>query len=216
MSDYVQAQRDYYRLRCEKAVDALKSRGFDAVVVEDSGSAVEAVLEMVDPGAKVGVPGTVTIRQLGLMEKLQARGNEVVQHWVGGLSAEEMRGLRLEQMTSDVLLTSTNAVTLDGRLINIDGSGNRVAAMVFGPGRVIVVAGANKIAHDAEEGTNRAKRVAGPINALRLGGQAPCTRTGYCVDCSPPVSICNVTVIMDGKPSGTEVTVILVPENLGY
>ena len=216
MSDYQQARSAYYRLRCEKVAESLKKRGFEAVVASDRAAAADAVLEMIDPGETVGVPGTVTARELDLLEGLEARGNSVIQHWVTGASKEEIRRRRIGQMNADVLLTSTNAVTLDGKLVNIDGTGNRVASMVFGPKRVIVVAGANKIAHDLEEGLNRSKRVAGPINALRLGTDSPCVETGYCVDCESPKTICAVTVVMERRPSDTEVIVVLVPEELGY
>ncbi len=216
MSEYQEARDTYYRLRCEKTARSLRDNGFDAVVVSDREEAAETVMGLIGPGDTVGVPGTVTIRELNLLERLSERGNHVVQHWVTGKSGDEMRRLRLEQMNSDVLLTSTNAVTLDGKLINIDGTGNRVASMVFGPKKVIIVAGANKIAHDLEEGITRSRRVAGPINALRLGGDRPCAKTGYCTDCGPSTTICAITVIMERKPGNTEVTVVLVPEDLGY
>ncbi len=216
MPDYQEARREYYRLRCEATAAALTENGFAAVCASDREDAQRRIMEMIDAEDTVGVPGTVTVRELGLMESLEERGNGVVQHWVADASAEEMRELRLQQLTSDVLLTGTNAVTLDGQLVNIDGTGNRVAAMTFGPERVIVVAGANKIADDLQEGVDRVKRIAAPINAIRLDTRSPCARTGYCVECAAPETICGITVIMDRKPGDTDVTVVLIPEELGY
>ncbi len=216
MSDYQQARREFYRLRCEATAAALVDKGFEAITAADREDAAQRIMDMIDPDETVGIPGTVTVRELGLMQSLQERGNPVVQHWVTDAEPAEIRELRLKQLTSDVLLTGTNAVTLDGRLVNIDGTGNRVAAMVFGPDRVIVVTGANKIVDDLQEGVDRVKRIAAPINAIRLDTRSPCARTGYCVDCEAGETICGVTVVMDRKPGGTDVTVVLVPEELGY
>jgi len=214
-TDYQQARQRFYRLRCKKAAKSLKANGFEAVVAQDGQDAVQSVLDVISPEDVVGLPGTVTARQLQLQKALREQGNEVVEHWVEG-SAEEIRQRRIRQLNSDVLLTGTNALTLDGKLVNIDGTGNRVAAMIFGPPRVVVVAGANKICHDKEEAVARAKRIAGPINALRLDTESPCAKTGYCVDCDSPNSICRITTVIDREPGQTEITVVLVPEQLGY
>lgn len=216
MQDYHEARTVYYRLRCEKTAESLRRRGFDAVVVRDREEAVTRVMDEVGPEDVVGVPGTVSVRELDLLTRLEERGNRVVQHWVSGVSPEELRSLRVQQMNSDVLLTGTNALTLDGQLVNIDGTGNRVASMVFGPRKVVIVAGANKIVDDLEEAVHRVKRIAAPINAVRLGTRSPCATTGYCVDCESANTICAVTVVIDRRPSQTEMTVVLVPEDLGY
>lgn len=216
MSDYQQARRTYYRLRCEQTRESLHKNDFEAFVVENRAEAADQVLELIEPEATVGVPGSVTIRELGLLEALEDRGNQVVHHWLAGISDEERRELRIQQLNSDVLLTGTNALTLHGQLVNIDGTGNRVASMVFGPRKVIVVAGANKLCDDLDGAVQRVKRVAAPINALRLGLDTPCARTGYCVDCTAAQTICAITVIIDKRPSQTEFAVVLVPEELGY
>ncbi len=214
-TDYQQARKEFYRLRCEKAAESLAENGFEAQVATDTQDAVRIVLGFISSEDVVGLPGTVTARELGLPGALREQGNEVVEHWVEGTS-EEIRQLRLRQLNSDVLVTGTNAVTLDGKLVNIDGTGNRVAAMIFGPPRVVVVAGANKICHDTDEALARTKRIAGPINALRLQTASPCAKTGYCVDCDSPTSICRITTILDKQPGQTELLVVLVPEQLGY
>jgi len=119
-------------------------------------------------------------------------------------------------MTSDVFLSSTNALTVDGIIVNTDGVGNRVAGMIFGPRRVILVVGINKIVKDIDDAIWRIKNVATPMNAYRLGLNTPCAKLGYCMNCTSNVSICRVTTIIEYKPSRTDFTVVLVGEELGY
>jgi len=214
MSEFQKARKTYYHLRCKKTAESLEANGFDAVVAKDSVDAQKKIMNLINSDDEVGVPGSATIRELGLVEKLKDKGNRVIEHW--GADSDKMRKLRLGQINSDVLLTSSNALSLDGRLVNIDGTGNRVAAMMYGPDRAIIAVGANKIADDLEEAHARVKRVAAPINAIRLNTDSPCADTGYCVDCDADSTICRATVILDKKPGGIDSTVVLVPEELGY
>jgi len=170
----------------------------------------------VPEGATVGAGGSWTLKQLGILDKLAERGNTVFDHNRPGISAAEAMELRRRQMTSDVFLTGTNAVTVDGKLVNTDAAGNRVAAMIFGPKKVIIVAGVNKIVRDLDEAENRIKYYAAPINNKRLGRPNPCVTTGECMDCQGPTRICNVTTVMSKKPMATDVTVIIVGEDLGF
>jgi hypothetical protein len=119
-------------------------------------------------------------------------------------------------MTSDLFLGSVNAVTMNGELVNIDGAGNRVNATVFGPGKVILVAGYNKIVEDVQEAVKRVRNVAAPMNAKRLDVDVPCAKLGKCVDCSSPNRICRVVVIHERRPLLTDMLIILVGEELGY
>jgi hypothetical protein len=131
---------------------------------------------------------------------------------------EEHLAIRRRHFDADVFLTSSNAITEDGKLINIDGLGNRVAAMVFGPKKVIIVAGINKIVKDVEDGIRRIREVSAPMNVKRFSGETPCTRDGYCNldDCQPPDRHCHILTIIEKRPMKTETTVVLVGENLGY
>ncbi len=212
---FERARRTYLEVRAEAAVRALEQNGFRAHLVPSGEAAARAVLEMIGEGACVGLGGSLTLRQLGLPALLEARGVRMAQHWKAGLSPEEGLRVRREQLTADVFLTSVNAVTLQGELISVDGIGNRVAATIFGPGRVIVVAGANKVVRDVSEGLARVRNVAAPINALRLGVPTPCAELGYCTDCRRPERICRVVTIIERKPALTDLTVLLVPEELG-
>ncbi len=195
----------------------LIQNGFQAGFAETAASAREMVLGMISPGAPVGVGGSVTIRQLNLIETLRARGHEVYDHWKEGLSPEEIRETKLRHITSPFFLTSTNALTRDGKLVNIDNTGNRVAAMAFGPEHVIVVAGKNKIVAGLDEALDRIKTKVAPVNASRRQDKTPCAATGKCQDCKSPGRICRVTTILERKTKGVGTfSVIIVGETLGY
>jgi len=200
----------------KKAAERLVSHDFRAIYVKTKGEATQEILKQIAPGKKIGIGGSVTLRELGVLEKLEVQGYTVYDHWKPGLSRERMLEIRKSQMTSDVFLSSVNAVTLNGELVNIDGIGNRVNSTVFGPGKVILVAGYNKIVEDVQEGIKRIKNVAAPLNARRLNIDVPCAKLGKCVDCNSPNRICRVIVIHERKPSLTDIFIILVGEELGF
>jgi L-lactate utilization protein LutB len=206
----------------EKVVEAtlknLNSSGFFASYVASKDEALRRVLGMIPADAKVGVGGSVTIREIGLVEALVQRGNSVADHWRSGLSEEQLKEVRRSQLTSDVFLSSSNAVTMDGKLLNADGTGNRVAAMIFGPRKVIIVAGVNKIVKDVDEGLERIRNIAAPMNAKRLGYRSPCGLTGTCAEdrCEHPERLCHIITILERRPNETDTSVVLVGETLGY
>jgi hypothetical protein len=202
--------------RLELAAKALQKHGFTAVVVADKEEARAKVLEMVPAGATVGIGGSITIRELGLIPALQAGGHQIAQHWQPGLSRDEDLAIRKEEITTDVFLASSNAVTMTGELVNIDGVGNRVAAQFFGPKKIILIAGVNKLAKDVTEGIWRARNIACSANSRRLGAKNPCGIVGYCTDCQSPDRSCRVLVIIERKPLLSDITVILVDDELGY
>ncbi|MDI7259476.1 MAG: lactate utilization protein [Thermodesulfobacteriota bacterium] len=202
--------------KAKKAIEKLEAHDFKAVFVKNKEEAVEEILKYITPKTKVGVGGSVTIREIGVLEKLEAQGNLIFNHWKPGFSEEKKLEIRKSQMTSDLFLGSVNAITLNGELVNIDATGNRTNGTVFGPGKVILVAGYNKIVENIEEGINRTKNVAAPLNARRLNIDVPCARLGKCVDCSSPNRICRVVVIHERKPVLTDMLIILVEEELGY
>ena len=204
--------------RGRRAAEALKKRDFNAHYVETRDQAKEMILKEVPPGAIVGVGGSVTIREMKILEDLRARGHKVLDHWEIPRSAlEESFQMRRAQQVCDVFLTSSNAITLDGQLVNTDGSGNRVNAMTFGPKKAIVVAGVNKIVANLEGALRRIKEIAVPLNCRRLNYSPPCIQAGKCVDCRIPQRVCRITTIIEWKPPFfADYLVILVGENLGY
>jgi len=199
-------------------VEVLKKRDFNALYVENQAQAKEIVLKAIPAEATVGVGGSVTIRGMGILADLKARKNKIIDHWVtASLFSEENFELRRAQQTCDVFITSTNAVTLDGVLVNTDGGGNRVNAMGFGPKKAIVVAGVNKIVSDLESALRRIKEVTVPLNCKRINSSPPCLLAGKCVDCRVPQRACRITTIIEWKPPFfSDYLVIIVGENLGY
>lgn len=213
MNEHVRWHHD---LVGERVAEALRRNDFDAVYCKSAAEAAEEVLRLVPENGTVGLGGSWTVKELGVVEKLKARGNIILDHGAPGLENDERVRIRRAQLTADAFLTGSNAVTMDGRLVNTDGSGNRVAAMIFGPGKVIVVAGVNKIVRDVEEAEERIRKTAAPINNRRLNLPNPCVKTGECMDCQGPTRICNVTTILHKRPKLTEMHVILVGEELGF
>lgn len=202
--------------KAKKAVEKLKAHDFKAIYVETKEGAVEEIWKEITPTLRIGVGGSQTIRELGILEKLEKQGNTIYNHWKPGLSKETVLEIRKFQMTSDLFLSSVNAITLNGELVNIDGIGNRVNSTNFGPGKVILVAGYNKIVDNVQEAIHRIKNLAAPLNARRLNIDVPCAKAGKCVDCSSPNRICRVIVIHERKPTLTDILVILVGEEMGF
>jgi len=177
----------------------------------------DEVLEMIPPGTTVFRCGSMTVLGMGLWEALEARPDvTVLDPYKPELSPEEGMELRRRGMIADVMIASTNAITLDGKLVNLDGMGNRVAAMAFGPKKVILVAGMNKVAPDLESAVARVKHYAAPVNSIRYGMKTPCVENGLCSDCKSPQRICNMWSTIEGHMIKDRIHVKLVGENLGY
>lgn len=202
--------------RAQRACAALVKNGFDAVYVKTAAEAAELVMKFVKPGMKLGFGGSMTIKALGIQDKAAQVGAQVLDHNKPGLGAEEKMNILRAQLTCDVFICSANAVTMKGEMLNIDGNGNRVAALTFGPKKNVVVAGANKIVADVDEAWERIAAYASPMNNKRLAKENPCVKAGQCMDCQNPTRICRVYQILKRKPSLSDYTVILVGENLGY
>jgi hypothetical protein len=202
--------------RAKKTIEKLLAHDFKGLYVRNRQEAVEEIWKHVTPKQRVGVGGSVTIRELGILGQLEGRGHTLYDHWKPGIPKETVLEIRKSQMTSDLFLSSINAVTMNGELVNIDGAGNRVNSTIFGPGKVILVAGYNKIVEDVQEAIKRIKDVAAPINAKRLNIDVPCAKLGKCVDCNSPNRICRVIVIHERKPLLTDMLIILVGEELGF
>jgi L-lactate utilization protein LutB len=198
------------------AVDALKKNNFNAVYFPNSKEAIEYVMNFIDEGLTVGLAGSVTVKELKIDEKAHKKGAIVLDHNTPGLTPEEKIELRRKQLTCDIFLCSSNAITLDGALVNVDGAGNRIAAMTFGPKKVIVVAGMNKVCQDVDAAFERIKLIAAPQNNKRLNIPNPCINTGVCMDCQNKTRICNIYSVIRKKPLITDFNVVIIGENLGF
>ncbi len=197
-------------------VKRLSEKGFHASYVPSREEALAEVLKIIPEGASVGIPGSVTIREIGAMEKLAERGCKVIHHWDPSLSPEERRDALQQELLADFFLTSSNALTLDGLLVNIDGNGNRVSGMAWGKNTLIFVIGLNKVANSLDDAIARTRNMATPPNSLRLGLKTPCAATGVCVNCNSPDRVCNALLVLERATGGRTSHVILVGENLGF
>ena len=197
------------------AAEALRKNGFETEVFADGASAVAYILKLIGLGKTVGIGGTMSVVELGLAERLVAARNEIVTHQPG-MGPEERRRVFRQAQAADFYIASPQAVTRDGKMIFVDGFGNRVSAISYGPGRVILLAGRNKLVRDIDEGLWRMRNIAALANNIRLKKNNPCVKAGLCVDCSSPERICNVVTMLWKKPRGTEYSVVLVNEELVY
>jgi hypothetical protein len=222
----------FYEQRARKAVDNLQKKNINAWYVPNREEALTTIIELVPRGATIARGDSLSIDQIGVIPELLKRGQNAVidpfrwdadGHYMTG--AAERQQMYREAFFADVFLTGTNALTLDGKLVNIDGLGNRVAAIVFGPKKVIVAASANKIAKDVDEALKRVREFVAPLNARRHYVKhhytefenLPCVRTGNCADCNHDLRICRYTMIIEGAmvEERGRINVVLVGEKLG-
>ncbi|MFC1964864.1 lactate utilization protein [Chloroflexota bacterium] len=222
-----------YEGRAKRAVASLQKMGINAQYVPTCAEALSAILEIIPAGVRVVRGDSVTVDQVGIMPALKERKqNEVIDPFERDASGnplvaevEERRRMEKQAFSADIFITGTNAVTLDGKLVSTDALGNRVAPMLYGPEKVILVIGANKIVKDLDEALERIHEVCAPMNARRHAvkhhvkefGELPCARTGRCVDCTHDWRICRLTVIIEGTFvwARGRINVVLVGADLG-
>ena len=207
-------QKKYYNKRGALLVKNLKNRHFDAYYCETKEEALEMALSLIPQGDTVGWGGTVTCQQIGLLDAVR-NGNFRAIDRDACTTMEEREEAMRKALLADTFLTSANAISLDGQMVNIDGNGNRVAAIVYGPKQVIVVAGMNKVEDNLDAAIHRARTVAAPMNQQRFGLPNPCGATGSCGDCKTETCICNhILITRHCRPAG-KIKFILVGEDLG-
>jgi len=213
----------------EKTLSALRSRHVKGIFAEDYEEANQKILSLVPLDATVGIGDSTSMRQLGILPALEKRGTKILNPFEPrreGIDIEDFRRWRARVMKDatfcDIFLTGTNAITRDGKLVNVDATGNRVAGMFWGHPLSIIVAGRNKIVENLDEALDRIRSVIAPthfrIRTGELGGrkrETPCVITGQCIDCRAVDRGCNVFTIIEGKPSSTNLNVILVNQDLG-
>ena len=180
-----------------------------------SAEAVEKALSLMPEGSSVTWGGSMTLTECGLMDALKTANYEIIDRDTAK-TPEESRVMYSKQVLADYFLMSTNAITIDGELVNIDGRSNRVSCLCWGPQNVIVIAGMNKIASDVESAIQRVRDAAAPPNTVRLNKNTPCAQTGKCGDCYSSESICSQFLITRRSSTPNRIKVILVGEELGY
>ena len=205
----------YYNKRGEILVKNLKSRHFDAYYCESKEDALAQAMELIPKGASVAWGGALSADQIGLTESVR-NGDYCVIDRSQAKTPEEQKEIVKSWLFSDVFLTGANALSLDGQMVSIDGTGNRVAAICYGPDTVLVIAGMNKVEDTLDAAINRARTVAAPMNKQRFQNMTPCGITGVCADCKSEGCICNQIVITRHcRPVG-RIKFIIVEEDLGF
>lgn len=208
MNEY---QKAYYRKRGEILAANLQKRHFDAYYCDDAAAALAKALELIPEGASIGWGGAMSAQQIGLIDAVKDPKYRAIDRATAADRDQAMRDCLL----ADVFISGANALSMDGEMVNIDGNGNRVAAIVYGPRSVIVIAGMNKVVDSLEDAVTRARTVAAPINQQRFMLDNPCTDTGTCADCVSKTCICNqILITRHCRPVG-RIKFILVGEDLG-
>ncbi len=200
-------------VRAKKCVEALKKNGFDAEYHASLETVRERVLAECGKAESIGFGGSLSVAEMGIFDLLAESGKQLFDH--GRVPQEKKAETRLAQLTCDLFLVGTNAVTLDGCLVNLDMNGNRTNAMTFGPKKIVVVVGGQKVVGSVSEAIRRIKSVAAPRNTKRLKLDTPCATSGFCSDCDSPQRICRVYSIIERKPPHSDISVLLCGEPMG-
>ena len=201
-----------YELLASKVIKGLESRNMSGYYAADKEEALKKALEIIPEGSSVSLGGAMSVHEIGLSDALK-KGNY---NFIDRDAYEDKRAAMLAAYDADVFLSSANAMTEDGVLINVDGNSNRVSAIAQGPKKVVFIVGMNKICPDVDSAMKRARNVAAPINAQRFGLSTPCTKTGSCMNCKSPDTICCQILITRFSRHKDRIHVILVNDNLGF
>ncbi len=208
-------KQKYYEKRAQVLLKNLTSRGFEAYYCADKDQARAKALELIPKGASVGWGGCASAEQIGLVDAVR-KGNYTAMDRDTAATPQERVKIMKQCLGADVFLTGANALSLDGQMVNIDGNGNRVAAIVYGPDSVLVIAGMNKVCDTLDAAVTRARTIAAPMNKQRFDSKTPCEVTGACADCKSDSCICNqILITRNCRPAG-RIKVILVGEELGF
>ena len=212
-----QNQTEWNEKVAQKIIKNIEKRRMSGSYAPTAAKARREIVDMIPKGATVYRCGSMTAAGMGLWEDISTLPEvNLIDPYQAELSHEEGLELRRQGLIADVMIASTNAITLDGRLVNLDGIGNRVAAMAYGPKKVILVVGINKVAPDLESAMARVKHYAAPVNAIRFGVKTPCIESGLCQDCRSAQRICNIWSTIEGHMIKDRIHVKLVGEFLGY
>ena len=199
-------------LLAQKIIKGLESRNMTGFYAADKQEALKKALELIPEGASIAMGGAMSVHEIGLVDALKG-GNY---NFIDRDAASDKRAAMMESYDADIFLASTNAMTEDGVLVNIDGNSNRVSMIAQGPKKVIFIVGMNKVCPDVDSAMKRARNVAAPINAQRFGLHTPCSQTGSCMNCKSPDTICCQILITRYSRHAGRICVILVGDDLGF
>ena len=202
--------------RILRTIKALEKNNMNGYMVASNVDLISKIEELISPKSKVSCGGSMTLFETGVIDHLKSGRYEFLDRYKEGLTQDEIKEIFRQSFLSDAYVTSTNAITENGEIYNVDGNGNRVAAMLYGPDKVIIVAGINKIVPNVEEAIIRTKEYASPINAKRLNKETPCTKIGRCVECNSDNRICNEYTLIKRQIDKNRIHVIFLNDDLGY
>ena len=206
----------HHALIAEQVIKNLKKRHMDGYYCKTSQEAVLLASSLMAAGSSVTWGGCMTMKEIGLLDEIKSRDDLVVMDRADTKTPEEVDALYRKAFSADTFIMSANAITLDGELLNIDGTGNRVAALIYGPKQVLVIAGMNKVCKDLDEAMTRVRNIASPPNCIRLDKKTPCASTGVCGDCLSADCICNQIVTTRNSRDPQRIKVILVEGSWGF
>lgn len=210
----LEPMKKYYDKRGAVLVKNLQSRNFEAFYCENKEAALEKALELIPKGVSVGWGGAISAEQIGLLNVIRNGEYQAIDRDTAS-SPEERARLMKQCLTAQVFIAGANALSLDGQMVNVDGVGNRVAAMVYGPDMVLIIAGMNKVVATLDDAITRARTIAAPANKQRFPNATPCEITGVCTDCKSEGCICNQVLITRRSNPAGRIKIILVGEALG-
>ncbi len=202
--------------KIERTIKALEKNNMSGYLVNSKEELFKKISELVSDNSLVACGGSQSLFETGVIDYLRSGKYEFLDRYVEGLTPKDIKEIYRKAFYSDAYFTSTNAITENGELYNVDGNGNRVAAMLYGPDKVIVIAGVNKIVKDVNEAIKRNEEIAAPANAKRLDTNTPCKTIGYCRDCSSPSRICCEYTLIKKQRIDNRLHVIFLNENFGY
>lgn len=208
-------KQKFYLLKSEKLIEAVTKRKMEAYYCDTKQDALKKSLEIIKEGSTISWGGSQSVAEIGLIDELR-KGNYNLLDRATAQTQEEIHQIYFKAFNADYYLMSTNALTLDGKLVNMDGNGNRVAALIYGPKNVIIVTGINKIVETEEQAIKRVRSIASPMNAIRLNTSTPCNSTATCYDCKDDNCICCNLVITRMSRIKNRIKIIIVGEELGY
>jgi hypothetical protein len=202
--------------RVLRTIENLEKNNMKGHFVQDEKEAVNKIDQLIKEGDMVSTGGSMTLFETGVIDFLRNGKYNFLDRYKEGLTPEDIKDIYIKSFAADAYFTSSNAITEEGELYNVDGRGNRVAAMIYGPDKVIVVVGVNKIVRDLDEAIMRNREWAAPANAKRLNRKTPCSEVGYCMDCSSKDRICSEYVTIKRQMDSDRIHVIIVNKELGY
>ncbi len=202
--------------KIERTIVALKRNRMNGYFIKNKEELLQKIQELVPENSLVTVGGSMSLFETGVIPFLKSGNYDYLDRYADGLTPDEIQGIYRKAFSADAYFTSTNALTEDGILYNVDGNGNRVAAMIYGPSKVIVICGANKIVRDLPAAIKRNEEISAPANTKRLNTQTPCVATGICMHCNSPAKICRAYTAISSQKDDTRIHVLILDESIGY